>query len=293
MLEMILGTYKTVLRLMKQTWLKMLILWGIITVAALLVNLLIPRLSALIIGHGFNPLQAPSFIWSQSLARLLEEGTTVFKTIGFASFFFQGLYGAFEFIVHNSLLSLFAGFYTYYALGALRENDFGLRSMVKGFRPSARYMMGMWFIILILVFAGGIGAIEQAFYNTQPGGDALSMLAAWTIVGSVAVFGLCILFIRLSLLPYVRCVSNERFSDSVRFTFHLTSGSFWVIIVVMIPVVLLSYALFYYTRSIEYVGTICQQIGIIVVVIIEASLFHTLTEKKDQKKTSIATERLG
>ncbi len=293
MFEMMLQTYRTVFKLIKQTWVKMLILWVIITAAALAINLLIPRLSALIIGHGFDPLQAPSFTWSQSLARLLNEGTTVFKTIGIASFFFQGLYGAFEFIVHNSLLSLFAGFYTFYALGALRENDFGLRSMVKGLRPSARYMVGMWFIILILIFAGGIGSIEQAFYNTQPGGDAMSMLAAWTIVGSVAVFGLCVLFIRLSLLPYVRCVSTERFSDSVRFTFHLTSGSFWVIIVVMIPIVLCSYALFYYTRSIEYLGTVCQQIGIITVVIFEASLFHTLTEKKEQKNTSVATERLG
>jgi hypothetical protein len=293
MIQKLSQTFKTVWKLLKLTWLRLLLLWVVLTIVAYGINLVIPKLSSFISGNGFNDSGAPAYQWSEFEKRLMNNGISEWKTSGTTNMFFLGLYGAVEFVVHNTLLSLIAGLFAFFVLGSLRQNEFGLRSMAKSFFPAFKYAIGLWFLVVILSVAGLIGALEQIFYNSQTTADTMSMLSAWSLAGSVAVIILCILFIRLSPLPYVRCESSERFGDSVRYAYHLTSGNFWFVTLALAPFVLGSYALFYYTRSILYLSTVTQQFGVIAVIVVEASLYHTLTTYREQTNAATDTVRLG
>ncbi|NTV47913.1 MAG: hypothetical protein HGB11_15655, partial [Chlorobiales bacterium] len=225
MLQKILETFKTVFKLIRLTWLRLLLLWVILTVVAYGVNFFIPKISSSIAGKGFNDEGSPFYQWSTFESKLLNNGMSELKNLGKTNVFFLAIYGSIEFLVHNTLLSLIAGLYAFFMLGALKRNDFGLRMMVSSIRPALRFTFGLWFAVFVLLFAGLIGAVEQIYFNSQSSPDTLSMLAAWSLAGSAVVISLCVLFIRLSPLPYIRAESSERFTDSIRYAFHLTTAN--------------------------------------------------------------------
>lgn len=293
MLQKLLQTYKTVSRLLRYTWPRLLLLWIVFTVVAFCINYSVPKLSSLISGKGFNDNGSPFYQWSNFEKKLLDNGITELKNLGKTNVFFLAIYGSFEFIVHNTLLSMIAGFYAFFVLGSLKKNDFGLRMMTSSVGPALRFAVGLWFIIILLLVAGLVGGIEQIYFNSQASPDTLSMLGAWSLAGSVVVIGLCVVFIRLSPLPYIRSESSERFVDSIKYAFHLTSTNFLFVILTMAPYVVGSFILFHYTRSIPIVGTICQQFGVLAVVIMEACLYSTLTTFKAVPKVKEETAMLG
>lgn len=293
MLSKLVQTFRTVFRFLKFSWIRLILLFIVLTVVAIGINMLVPRVSSVFAGKGFDPEGSPYFKWSQISNKMLEKGFSAVKDVGTTNMFFTGLYGSIEFIIHNTLLSIIAGIYAFYVLGSISKNEFGLRSIRRSAKSVSGYTIGLWFIIIILMAAGGIGALEQIFYNSQAVSDTMSMLSAWTLAGSAAVITLCIIFVRLSPLPYVRCQSSEGFRDSIKYAFHLTSGNFWYIVITLTPFVVGSFLLFHYTRSIPYVGTITQQLGIVVVVVVEACLYDTMVNFREQAKTSTDTVRLG
>lgn len=293
MLQKLLQTYKTAFRLLKLTWPRLLLLWVVLTVVAFCINYSIPKISSYISGKGFNDNGSPFYQWSNFEKKLLDNGISELKSLGKTNVFFLAIYGSFEFIIHNTLLSIIAGFYAFFVLGSLKKNDFGLRMMLTSFGPALRFAFGLWFVIILLLTAGLIGSIEQIYFNSQTSPDSLSMLGAWSLAGSVLVIGLCVIFIRLSPLPYTRSESSERFVDSIKYAFHLTSTNFLFIIVVMAPYVVGSFILFHYTRSIPVIGTVCQQFGVLIVVVAEACLYSTLTTFKAIPKVKEEIAMLG
>ncbi|MBP7733246.1 MAG: hypothetical protein KA140_05755 [Caldisericia bacterium] len=275
------------------TWLRLILLWIILTVVAYGINFFIPRISSYVSGKGFNDTGSPFYQWSNFENKLLDNGMSELKNLSKTNVFFLAIYGLMEFVVHNTLLSLIAGLYAFFMLGALKRNDFGLRMMASSIKPAFRFAFGLWFVIILLLFAGLIGAVEQIYYYSQSSPDSLSMLAAWSLAGSVVVIALCVLFIRLSPLPYVRAESSERFVDSIRYAFHLTSANFWFIIIMLAPFVVGSFVLFHYTRSIPVVSTVTQQFGILMVIVVESCVYNTLTTFKESAKTNENALRLG
>ena len=293
MLQKILETFKTVSKLVRITWVRLILLWVILTVVAYGINFFIPKLSSYVSGRGFNDAGSPFYQWSTFETKLLNNGMSELRNLGKTNVFFLAIYGSIEFLVHNTLLSLIAGIYAFFMLGALKHNDFGLRMMVSSVKPAFRFAFGLWFIVFMLLFAGLIGAVEQIFFNSQSSPDSLSMLAAWSLAGSVVVVALCVFFIRLSPLPYIRAESSERFSDSIRYAYHLTTANFWFITITMAPFVVISFVLFHFTRSIPVVSTISQQFGILMVVVVESCLYNTLTSYKESAKTNENMAMLG
>lgn len=293
MLQKILETFKTVFKLIRLTWLRLLLLWVILTVVAYGVNFFIPKISSSIAGKGFNDEGSPFYQWSTFESKLLNNGMSELKNLGKTNVFFLAIYGSIEFLVHNTLLSLIAGLYAFFMLGALKRNDFGLRMMVSSIRPALRFTFGLWFAVFVLLFAGLIGAVEQIYFNSQSSPDTLSMLAAWSLAGSAVVISLCVLFIRLSPLPYIRAESSERFTDSIRYAFHLTTANFWFITITLAPFVVGSFLVFHFTRSIPVVSTVSQQFGIVMVVVVESCVYNTLTTYKESAKKTENAARLG
>ena len=154
-------------------------------------------------------------------------------------------------------------------------------------------MGGMWLTLASLLFAGLIGDTIAIYLVTPEFVKDSATFTAITFAVSASIIGLCVIFIRLAYLPCVRSESLERFMDSVRYTFHLTRGYFWLVVIMSLPPVAIALVVARYTRGIPILATLGEQFGVLLVLIVDAAVYMTLTTKITKPGQMDGTSRLG
>lgn len=249
---------------------------------------LIQTTTSKLVGNGWTGDTAWQ-VWNNMFGQIVRGGYSEIVKIGESNVFFSAMYSGIQMFIVLSIQILFAGFVGWTIYQMSRKKMTFKESTSNWIKPCFRFLWGMWITLAPILVAGLIGTISQVYLSSQGTDPTFS---PWTIVSSAVVIGLVFVFVRITFLPYVRLESSERIQDSIKYSVHISSGNVTLILLVLIPVILLSMGITYFTDGIHFVKTIATIIGIFLVTIIEAALFISLTNKKQKPGDMQETKEL-
>ncbi len=279
----VLNSIKT--KFLKDSW-KVLLVSSIVIVPLIY---LIQRIMAVVVGNGWAGITAWQ-AWNKMFGAIIKGGIPEIVKLGESTVFFSAMYSGIQMFLILSIQILFAGFVSWVIYQIIRKKKIFGESLADWPKPCFRFLWGMWVTLSPILLAGLVGTISQIMLSSQ---GTSATFSPWAIVSSAVVIGLVFIFLRISFLPYVRLESSERFRDSIKYSVHISSGNITLILVVLVPVILLSMVITYFTDSIHFVKTIATVIGIFLVAVVETALFLSLTNKKQKPGIQENKELLG
>ncbi len=267
-------------QILMTAFVKLTVLLMFMTACAYVLDFFLPRLASLAIGNGWSYDGSPVSKWHGIMKLIGEKGIAGIEQTGESVVLLTGIYSAIQFLVFLFALTLLAGLAAYFVLGVVRNGVTQFSTFRSSLRSVLSYSGGLLFIAGLLLVAGAIGDAIRIASATPTFAQDSAIFVGWSLAGSVAVIALSVLFVRLVYLPYVRCESAESFTDSLRYSLHVTRGNFWFVVLAMLPVVSGAMLITRLTRDYPVVATIGQQAAIMAVVIVDVAIYITLSSKE-------------
>lgn len=280
MLEKISRVISTLELIIRNSILKLSMLFMAMTASAYIIQEFYPKLVAYLIGNGWGSSADAISAWEGIFKELTSGGFSKISQIGESVVFVKAIYAALQYLFGLFLLMILAGIAATVIIGLARQNNHHNSDFLNSFKSVFRYVGGIFVIVTMLLFGSLIGSLLEVLYATPSiSKDTISFIG-WSFASSIIVITLIVLFIRLAYLPYIRCESTERFMDSIKYAFHITKGNLWVIVSVMVPVISGAILISRMTRNIPLVATFGQQAAILMIVLVDVAMYVVFSNKE-------------